>query len=79
MARADDGTGGSHKNMVFGVLFGIGLVVALLPPIYIWAGEQHSNLLGLPLSVLYMFGVSGYVTAVCAALYVVELARGELD
>ena len=75
-----DGSGGAlRRNQVFGVLFGTVLVLALLPPVYIWAGKQHSSFLGLPFSVVYMFAVSMGVTALCAVLYGVEHARGEVD
>lgn len=69
----------SRARWVFGALFAAAYLVALLPPIYIGATKVHDVILGLPVSVWYMFGICGFAVGLCAVLYSYEFAREELD
>lgn len=73
------GMSGSAKNALFGGLFALVLVLAIFPPLYLWAGRVNAHVLGVPFSVAYMMFDAILVTALIAVLYVVEDARGELD
>lgn len=69
----------SPKRHIFGILFALAYAVALLPPIYIWASGRHGVVFGLPASVWYMLGVCVFAVAICAALYVYESFRKEVE
>lgn len=69
----------SPVHLLFGALFGAVYLIALAPPVYIGVTKIHDVVLGLPLSVWYLFLVSGIAVALCAGLYAYESARGELD
>jgi hypothetical protein len=73
------GLSGTAKNRVFGGLFAVVLLLAIFPPLYLWAGGVETQILGMPFSVAYMLFDAVLVTALIAVLYVVEDARGELD
>lgn len=66
-------------RLIFGALFIAAYVVALLPPIYIGMTKHHDVILGLPISVWYMFLVCVFAVGLCCVLYQYELAREELD
>ena len=67
------------KTRVFGTLYALSILLAIFPPFYLWAGGHAGTVLGLPFSVGYMIFDALLITAIVAALYYVEDARGELD
>lgn len=67
------------KGVVFGVLIATAYAMALLPPIYISISANHDVVVGLPVSVWYMFGVCIFAVLTCCALYIFESVRKELD
>ena len=75
----DPGQPRSKMRPLFGALFGATYLAALLPPVYIGATRRHDVVIGLPLSVWYMFLVAGAAVTLCAVLYAFESAREELD
>ena len=66
-------------RLLFGGLFVAVYLAALLPPIYVGMTKLHDVVLGLPISVWYMFLVSLSGVVLCGVLYAYELAREELD
>lgn len=77
--RVNDDASSSGARRVFGVLFAAAYLLALLPPVYIGMTKLHDVVLGLPISVWYLFLVCLFALGLCAVLYVYESARGELD
>lgn len=69
----------SGARLILAALFGLTFLAALLPPVYIEMTKLHDVVIGLPVSVWYLFLVSGAAVALCAVLYAYESARGELD
>lgn len=63
----------------FGVLYAIALVVALFPPLYLYASGRSYAVLGLPLTAWYWLLVPVITTFSMWGLYLVEGIRGELD
>jgi hypothetical protein len=70
----------STKNGVFGGFFVFCFLLAVCPPLYLWATRTGAGkVIGLPFSVAYMLFDAILLTVVVAALYWVEDLRGELD
>ena len=63
----------------FGALYVIALVIALFPPLYLYASGRSQLFLGMPLTVWYWLSVPVITTFTMWGLYLVEGVRGELD
>ncbi|NHP16228.1 hypothetical protein G8767_21955 [Rhodococcus sp. IC4_135] len=66
-------------HVTFGFLYGISLLLALFPPLYLAASGVSTRILGLPFSVFYWLFDGLLVGLSLWALYLVEGIRGELD
>ena len=64
---------------LFGGLFAAIYAVAVLPPVYIWMGQQHAFVLGLPISAWYTIVTCAVAILVSAALYRSEYPGMETD
>jgi hypothetical protein len=63
----------------FAVAYGISLLMALFPPLYLAASGIQTPVLGIPFSILYWL-IDALITGLALwALYAVEDIRGELD
>jgi ABC-type Mn2+/Zn2+ transport system permease subunit len=64
---------------VFWGLFAVIYAAALLPPVYIWMGQQHAFVLGLPISAWYAILTCVVAIIVVAALYNYEYSGTEAE
>ena len=65
-------------NIVFGVIFGLLYVIAVLPPIYIAMNHVHTTLGGLAMTALYMILDPFVVGITLGAFWWIEKIRHEL-
>jgi hypothetical protein len=71
----------SRRTIVtfFGAVYGLALLFALFPPLYMWGSGSETLVLGIPFAIMYWI-IDGLVLGFGLwALYVVEDIRGELD
>ncbi|GAA4385631.1 hypothetical protein [Tsukamurella soli] len=64
---------------IFAAGYVAALVLALFPPLYLWASGSHAVILGLPVPLLYWIVDAALVGFGLWAQYTVEGIRGELD
>ncbi|MFT9008335.1 MAG: hypothetical protein ABF489_06825 [Bifidobacterium sp.] len=67
------------KNIIFGVLYAILVLIAIFPPLYLAGSGQGALFLGAPLSIWYWLGDFIVLVAVMFGFYAVENIRGEVD
>lgn len=77
--EAHDARAVKPTTWLFSGLFAIIYAVAVLPPVYIWMGQQHAFVLGLPISAWYTIVTCTVGIAVCTALYRTEYRGTETD
>ncbi|AOT05811.1 hypothetical protein [Arthrobacter sp. U41] len=63
----------------FGVAYGLALVMALFPPLYLSASGVATPILGIPFAIAYWIFDALLVGLALWALYAAEDIRGELD
>jgi len=71
----------SRRSIVafFGTLYGVALVFALFPPLYLWGSGSRFDVLGIPFAIMYWVVDALVLGLTLTAFYVVEDIRGELD
>ena len=69
----------SAIQTTFGVIYGITLLMALFPPLYLAASGIRASVLGMPFSVFYWIADAAVIGLALWAKYAVEDIRGELD
>jgi hypothetical protein len=71
----------SRRTVVtfFGAVYGVALLFALFPPLYLWGSGINYLVFGIPFSIMYWV-FDGLVLGLGLwGLYIVEGIRGELD
>ena len=63
----------------FGGIYGLALLFALFPPLYLWGSGIRFEILGVPFSIMYWLINAVILGLTLTAFYVVEDIRGELD
>ncbi|MBU8811534.1 hypothetical protein KL953_21870 [Mycolicibacterium goodii] len=63
----------------FGGIYGLALLFALFPPLYLWGSGIRFEILGVPFSIMYWLINAVVLGLTLTAFYVVEDIRGELD
>ena len=69
----------SALSTAFGTVYGITLLAALFPPLYLAASGARSTVLGLPFSLAYWILDALVIGLALWAKFHVEDVRGELD
>jgi len=71
----------SHRKIMvfFGSVYGIALLFALFPPLYLWGSGVSTLVFGIPFSIMYWIFDALVLGLGLWGLYLVEDLRGELD
>jgi len=69
----------SAIDLAFGITYGITLLLALFPPLYLAASGSRTSVLGMPFSLSYWILDALLIGLALWAKYAVEDVRGELD
>jgi hypothetical protein len=77
--RTDDAREVKPATWLFGGLFAVLYAAAVFPPAYIWMGQQHTFVVGLPLSAWYTIVTCAVAIVGCTALYRFEYPGTETD
>jgi hypothetical protein len=63
----------------FAALYGVALLFALFPPLYLWGSGIRTDVFGIPFAITYWIIDALVLGLTLTAFYVVEGIRGELD
>jgi hypothetical protein len=63
----------------FGGIYGLALLFALFPPLYLWGSGMRFDILGVPFAIMYWLINAVVLGLTLTAFYIVEDIRGELD
>ncbi|TIC82769.1 hypothetical protein [Nocardioides sp. GY 10127] len=66
-------------NVIFGGIYAVAALMALFPPLYLWASGSDVKVLGIPWAIGYWIFVWLLVCAALVGLYNAERIRGEFD
>lgn len=71
----------SRRSVVlfFGGIYGLALLFALFPPLYLWGSGIRFDILGVPFAIMYWLVNAVILGLTLTAFYIVEDIRGELD
>ncbi|QLG93932.1 hypothetical protein HZF02_19155 [Pseudomonas yamanorum] len=76
--KTDTAPPGRLKRQLFGVYFFLLLMLALFPPLYLSVSGSTVLVLGIPLPIFYWIAIAVLAGLGLWALYLAELAAGEL-